>query len=692
MWIVLALLGAFSLGYIALNRGEQINALWIVVAAVCIYLIAYRYYGLFIAKKVLQVDSTRMTPAIRHNDGLDYVPTDKKVLFGHHFAAIAGAGPLVGPVLAAQMGYLPGMLWLLAGVVLAGAVQDFMVLFVSTRRDGRSLGELVKEEMGNTAGVLALIACFMIMVIILAVLAMIVVKALTHSPWGTYTVAFTIPLAIFMGIYTRYIRPGRIGEVSIIGLIFLVFAIISGGWVAESETWAPYFDYTGVQLTWMLVGYGFVAAVLPVWLLLAPRDYLSTFLKIGTIIGLAIGILILNPNLQMPSLTKYIDGTGPVWAGDLFPFLFITIACGAVSGFHALISSGTTPKMLANENQACFIGYGGMLMESFVAIMALVAACVIDPGVYFAMNSPMAMLAPAGTQDVVASAAQVVSSWGFQITPEQLNTIAHEVGESSIISRAGGAPTLAVGMAYILHGALGGLMNVAFWYHFAILFEALFILTAVDAGTRAARFMLQDLLGVVSPSLKRTDSLPANLIATALCVLAWGYFLHQGVVDPLGGINTLWPLFGIANQMLAGMALMLCAVVLFKMKRQRYAWVALIPTAWLLICTMTAGWEKTFSEDARVGFLAVANKFQAMIDSGNIPVQYTESQLTQLIFNNRLDAGLTIFFMIVVVLLALFSIRTALKALKSDQPTANEVPYEPMPANYEEIVANTRHH
>lgn len=692
IWIVLAILGAFALGYIALNRGEQINALWIVVAAVCVYLIAYRYYGLFIAKKVLQVDSTRMTPSIRHNDGLDYVPTDKKILFGHHFAAIAGAGPLVGPVLAAQMGYLPGMLWLLAGVVLAGAVQDFMVLFVSTRRDGRSLGELVKEEMGNTAGILALIACFMIMVTILAVLAMIVVKALTHSPWGTYTVAFTIPLAIFMGIYTRYIRPGRIGEVSIIGLVFLVFAIISGGWVAESETWAPYFDYTGVQLTWMLVGYGFVAAVLPVWLLLAPRDYLSTFLKIGTIIGLAIGILILNPNLEMPALTKYIDGTGPVWAGDLFPFLFITIACGAVSGFHALISSGTTPKMLANENQACFIGYGGMLMESFVAIMALVAACVIDPGVYFAMNSPMAMLAPAGTEDVVASAAQVVSSWGFQITPEQLTNIANEVGENSIISRAGGAPTLAVGMAYILHGALGGLMNVSFWYHFAILFEALFILTAVDAGTRAARFMLQDLLGVISPSLKRTDSLPANLIATALCVLAWGYFLHQGVVDPLGGINTLWPLFGIANQMLAGMALMLCAVVLFKMKRQRYAWVALVPTAWLLICTMTAGWEKTFSEDARVGFLAVANKFQAMIDSGNIPSQYTESQLTQLIFNNRLDAGLTIFFMIVVVLLAIFSIRTALKALKSSEPTANEVPYEPMPANYQEIVANTRHH
>lgn len=678
-WGLLALLGASSLGYIALNRGEQINALWIVVAAVCVYLIAYRYYGLFIAKRVLAVDSSRMTPAVRHNDGLDYVPTDKKVLFGHHFAAIAGAGPLVGPVLAAQMGYLPGMLWLLAGVVLAGAVQDFMVLFVSTRRDGRSLGELIKSEMGPVAGVIALVATFMIMVIILAVLAMIVVKALTHSPWGTYTVAFTIPLAIFMGIYTRYLRPGRIGEVSIIGLVCLIFAIVSGGWVAESETWAPYFDFDGVQLTWMLVGYGFVASVLPVWLLLAPRDYLSTFLKIGTIIGLAIGILVTQPTLQMPALTQFVDGTGPVWAGDLFPFLFITIACGAVSGFHALISSGTTPKMLANENQACFIGYGGMLMESFVAIMALVSACVIDPGVYFAMNSPLAVLAPAGTADVVVSAAAVVSSWGFQITPETLTRIASEVGEQSIISRAGGAPTLAVGMAYILHGALGGLMNVAFWYHFAILFEALFILTAVDAGTRAARFMLQDLMGVISPSLKRTDSLPANLLATALCVLAWGYFLHQGVVDPLGGINTLWPLFGIANQMLAGMALMLCAVVLFKMKRQAYAWVALLPTSWLLICTLSAGWEKTFSDNPKLGFLAIANKFQAMIDSGAIPAQYTESQLAQLVFNNRLDAGLTIFFMGVVVVLAGFSLKTALKALQNPQPTANETPYQPMP-------------
>ena len=689
LWTLLSVIGAFALGYIALNRGEQINALWIVVASVCVYLIAYRFYGLYIAKNVLALDPTRMTPAVRHNDGLDYVPTDKKVLFGHHFAAIAGAGPLVGPVLAAQMGYLPGMIWLLAGVVLAGAVQDFMVLFVSTRRDGRSLGELVKEEMGPTAGVIALVACFMIMVIILAVLAMIVVKALTHSPWGTYTVAFTIPLAIFMGIYLRYLRPGRIGEVSIIGLVFLVFAIISGGWVAESPTWAPYFDFTGVQLTWML-GYGFVAAVLPVWLLLAPRDYLSTFLKIGTIVGLAVGILIMRPTLTMPALTKFVDGTGPVWTGNLFPFLFITIACGAVSGFHALIASGTTPKMLANEGQACFIGYGGMLMESFVAIMALVSACMIDPGVYFAMNSPMAVLAPAGTVDVVASAAQVVSSWGFAITPDTLHQIANEVGEQSIISRAGGAPTLAVGMAYILHGALGGMMDVSFWYHFAILFEALFILTAVDAGTRAARFMLQDLLGVVSPGLKRTDSLPANLLATALCVLAWGYFLHQGVVDPLGGINTLWPLFGIANQMLAGMALMLCAVVLFKMKRQRYAWVALVPTAWLLICTLTAGWQKAFSPDTKIGFLAIANKFQAMIDSGNIPAQYTQSQLSQLVFNNRLDAGLTIFFMVVVVVLGLFAIKTALAALKEDKPTSKETPYEPMPENVEEIVAQAK--
>ena len=689
-WVILGIIGAFCLSVVALRRGEHVSALWIVVASVSVYLVAYRYYSLYIAQKVMKLDPTRSTPAVINNDGLNYVPTNRYVLFGHHFAAIAGAGPLVGPVLAAQMGYLPGTLWLLAGVVLAGAVQDFMVLFISSRRNGASLGEMIKQEMGPVPGSIALFGCFLIMIIILAVLALIVVKALAESPWGVFTVCSTVPIALFMGIYMRFLRPGRVGEVSVIGIVLLVASIWFGGVIAHDPYWGPALTFKDTTITFTLIGYAFISALLPVWLILAPRDYLATFLKIGVIVGLALGIVILNPDLKMPAVTQYIDGTGPLWKGALFPFLFITIACGAVSGFHALISSGTTPKMLANEGQACFIGYGGMLMESFVAIMALVSACIIDPGVYFAMNSPMAVLAPAGTADVVASAAQVVSSWGFSITPDTLNQIASEVGEQSIISRAGGAPTLAVGMAYILHGALGGMMDVAFWYHFAILFEALFILTAVDAGTRAARFMLQDLLGVVSPGLKRTDSLPANLLATALCVLAWGYFLHQGVVDPLGGINTLWPLFGIANQMLAGMALMLCAVVLFKMKRQRYAWVALVPTAWLLICTLTAGWQKAFSPDAKVGFLAIANKFQAMIDSGNIPSQYTESQLAQLVFNNRLDAGLTIFFMVVVVVLALFSIKTALAALKEPKPTAKETPYEPMPENVEEIVAQAK--
>ena len=689
-WVVLGIIGAFCLSVVALRRGEHVSALWIVVASVSVCLVAYRYYSLYIAQKVMKLDPTRSTPAVINNDGLNYVPTNRYVLFGHHFAAIAGAGPLVGPVLAAQMGYLPGTLWLLAGVVLAGAVQDFMVLFISSRRNGASLGEMIKQEMGPVPGSIALFGCFLIMIIILAVLALIVVKALAESPWGVFTVCSTVPIALFMGIYMRFLRPGRVGEVSVIGIVLLVASIWFGGVIAHDPYWGPALTFKDTTITFTLIGYAFISALLPVWLILAPRDYLATFLKIGVIVGLALGIVILNPDLKMPAVTQYIDGTGPLWKGALFPFLFITIACGAVSGFHALIASGTTPKMLANENQACLIGYGGMLMESFVAIMALVSACIIDPGVYFAMNSPMAVLAPAGTVDVVASAAQVVSGWGFAITPETLTHIANEVGEQSIISRAGGAPTLAVGMAYILHGALGGLMDVSFWYHFAILFEALFILTAVDAGTRAARFMLQDLLGVISPNLKRTDSLPANLLATALCVLAWGYFLHQGVVDPLGGINTLWPLFGIANQMLAGMALMLCAVVLFKMKRQRYAWVALVPTAWLLICTLTAGWQKAFSPDNKVGFLAIANKFQAMIDSGKIPAQYTESQLSQLVFNNRLDAGLTIFFMVVVVVLALYSLKTALAALKVDKPTAKETPYEPMPENLEEIVTQAK--
>lgn len=675
-WAAVAILGAIAAGIVALNRGETINALWLVIAAVCTYLIAYRYYSLFIAEKVMELDPNRMTPAVRHNDGLDYVPTDKYVLFGHHFAAIAGAGPLVGPVLAAQMGYLPGMLWILAGVVFAGAVQDFMVLFISTRRDGRSLGDLVKSELGPVPGVIALFGTFMIMVIILAVLALIVVKALAESPWGMFTVAATIPIALFMGVYSRYIRPGRIGEMSIIGFVLLMAAIIYGGDIAASETWGPLFTFDGKQLTWILIGYGFIASVLPVWLLLAPRDYLSTFLKIGTIVGLAIGIAVVAPDLQMPAFTKFIDGSGPVWSGSLFPFLFITIACGAVSGFHALISSGTTPKLLDNEKNARMIGYGGMLMESFVAMMALVAASVIEPGVYFAMNSPAAAIGK-----TAESAALAISQWGFVVTPEMLLQTAQDVGEKTIISRAGGAPTLAVGMAHILSSALGGKAMMAFWYHFAILFEALFILTAVDAGTRAGRFMLQDLMGTFVPSMRKMDSIFASLVATALCVAAWGYFLYQGVVDPLGGINTLWPLFGIANQMLAGVALTLATVVLFKMKRQRYAWVTVAPTVWLLICTLTAGWQKMFHENPKIGFLANANKYQAALDKGEVlaPAKSID-QMHQIITNNYVDAALSGLFILLVVSILVYAVPACLRALRSNKPTTVETPFEPMPA------------
>ena len=670
-WAALALLGAFCLGTIALRRGEQINALWIVAAAVSIYLVAYRYYGLFIANKVLGVDPTRATPAFINNDGLDYVPTNKHVLFGHHFAAIAGAGPLVGPVLAAQMGYLPGVLWLIAGVVLAGAVQDFMVLFISSRRNGRSLGDLVREEMGPVPGTIALFGVFLIMIIILAVLAMIVVKALEGSPWGMFTVIATIPIAILMGIYMRYLRPGKIGEISVVGLVLLLAAIWYGGQVAAHPVWGPAFTFTGVQITWMLIGYGFVAAVLPVWLLLAPRDYLSTFLKIGTIVGLAVGILIVMPELKMPALTQFTDGTGPVWKGGMFPFLFITIACGAVSGFHALISSGTTPKLLANEGHARYIGYGGMLMESFVAIMAMVAASIIDPGIYFAMNSPAAII---GTD--VNNAAQVVSSWGFVISPDVLVATAKDIGETSILSRAGGAPTLAVGIAQILHAVLPGEGMMAFWYHFAILFEALFILTAVDAGTRAGRFMLQDLLGNFVPALRRTESWTANFIATGGCVALWGYFLYQGVTDPLGGINMLWPLFGIANQMLAGIALMLCTVVLFKMKKERYAWVSIVPTVWLLICTTAAGWIKIFDDNPGVGFIAQASKYRDAIAAGELLAPSKDfGQMQQVMVNNYINAGLTALFLFVVFSVLVYSVKAILAARRVSTRTDRETPY-----------------
>lgn len=676
-WIALSVLGAAALGVVALRRGEPINALWIVVAAVSIYLVAYRYYSLFIANKVMGLDPNRATPAVLNNDGLDYVPTNKHILFGHHFAAIAGAGPLVGPVLAAQMGYLPGTLWLIAGVVLAGAVQDFMVLFISSRRNGRSLGELVREEMGQVPGTIALFGAFLIMIIILAVLALIVVKALAESPWGMFTVMATIPIAFFMGIYMRYIRPGRIGEISIIGLLLLMLSIWAGGWVSQHPAWAAAFTFTGVQITWMLIAYGAIASVLPVWLLLAPRDYLSTFLKIGTIVGLALGIVFVNPDLKMPALTQFVDGTGPVWKGTMFPFLFITIACGAVSGFHALISSGTTPKLLEREHHARYIGYGGMLMESFVAIMAMVAASVIEPGIYFAMNSPAALV---GTD--VHSVAATVSSWGFTITPEQLSQTAVDVGEHTILARAGGAPTLAVGIAYILHQVLPGEGTMAFWYHFAILFEALFILTAVDAGTRAGRFMLQDLLGNFIPALKKTDSWTANIIGTGGCVALWGWLLYQGVVDPLGGINTLWPLFGISNQMLAAIALMLGTVVIIKMKRQRYAWVTALPALWLIVCTTAASLIKLFDPNPAVGFIALAHRYSDAMAAGELiaPAKSVE-QMQHIIFNAWTNATLTALFLLVVYSILFYAVKVGIAGWRNPQRSDRETPFQPIPAS-----------
>lgn len=670
-WVAVAILAVFCIGTIALHRGETISAMWLVVASVSVFTVAYRFYGLYIARNALMVDATRATPAWRRNDGLDYVPTPRAVLFGHHFAAIAGAGPLVGPVLAAQMGYLPGTLWILFGVVLAGAVQDMLVLFFSTRRDGRSLGEMIRAEMGPAAGVISMVGILMIMVILLAVLALVVVKALADSPWGTFTVAMTIPIAILMGLYLRYYRPGRIMEVSVIGFVLLILAIWLGGKVAADPDWAPIFHLQGTTLAWLMIGYGFVAAVLPVWLLLAPRDYLSTFLKIGTVLVLAVAILVAMPDLQMPALTKFIDGTGPVFSGKLFPFLFITIACGAVSGFHSLISSGTTPKMISNESQIPLIGYGGMLMEAFVAIMALIAACVLQPGVYFAMNAPAALI---GT--TAESAAAAISSWGFVLTPDVLTATAKEIGETTILSRTGGAPTLAVGMAQILHGLIPGEGMMAFWYHYAILFEALFILTTVDAGTRVARFMIQELIGLAYPPFQRTESWAANVACTALAVALWGYFLYQGVVDPLGGINTLWPLFGIANQMLAGLALVFCSVVMVKMKREKYLWIPLIPTAWLLICTLTAGWQKLFHPDPKIGFIANARKFADAAARGEVlaPAKSMDD-MSRVIFNNYLDAGLAALFILVVLATVYFGIKAALAARRSNFPTAKESEY-----------------
>ena len=669
LWVAIAIVGAWCLGVVALRRGEPINAIWLVTASIAVFLIGYRLYGRFIARRVLVLDPSRATPAVLRNDGLDYVPTDKWVVFGHHFAAIAGAGPLVGPVLAAQMGYLPGTLWILIGVVFAGAVQDFMILGLSLRRDGRSLGHMLREELGEVPGVIAMVGVLVLMMIVLAVLALVVVKALTHSPWGTFTVAATIPIALLMGLYLRYIRPGRILEVSLIGLVLLLGSIWFGKTVNDTPALAVLFDFDAKSLAWLLIGYGFFASVLPVWLLLAPRDYLSTFLKIGTIALLALAIMLAAPMLRMPALTQFVDGTGPVFQGNLFPFLFITIACGAVSGWHSIIASGTTPKLLANEREATMVGYGGMLMEAFVAIMALIAAASLHPGVYFAMNSPGALV---GT--TVEQAARTISDWGFLVTPGELAETAKNIGEGSILGRAGGAPTLAVGMAQLLHGILPGEGMMAMWYHYAILFEALFILTTVDAGTRVGRFMIQELAGMAWAPLKRTDSWISNILATVICVGLWGYFLYQGAVDPLGGINTLWPLFGIANQMLAAIALMLATVVTVKLKRERYVLVPAVPAAWLVICTLAAGWQKLF--DDKISFTAAADKYARAIADGKLlaPAK-TAEEMQRIVTNNRVDMALTAIFMLLVLTMLAFCLRVIVRAWKDNRPSTREEPY-----------------
>ncbi|MDQ0416110.1 carbon starvation protein [Croceifilum oryzae] len=672
IWMFISMLGAAGFAMIALYSGERVNSIWLLTAAVCTYAVAYRFYSRFLARKVFQLDDNRKTPAEIHNDGKDFVPTNKWVLFGHHFAAIAGAGPLVGPILAAQMGYLPGTLWIIVGVVLGGAVQDFIILFGSMRRNGKSLGEIAREEIGPVGGLTALIAVLSIMIILLAVLALVVVKALADSPWGMFTIAMTIPIALFMGVYMRYIRPGKVLESSLIGFGLLLLSLVLGQYVSVHPTLAPLFTLDGKTIAWLLIIYGFIASVIPVWLLLAPRDYLSTFLKIGTIFALALGIIWVAPELQMPALTKFIDGTGPVFAGNLFPFVFITIACGAISGFHSLVSSGTTPKMIARESHAQPIAYGGMITESFVAIMALIAACLLTPGVYFAINSPAAVI---GVD--VNSAATAISNFGFTITPEELTTTAKDIGENSILSRTGGAPTLAIGMAHIFSSVLGGKAMMAFWYHFAILFEAVFILTTIDAGTRVGRFVLQDLIGNFVPKWKRTDYLPANILASALIVAGWGYFLYQGVIDPLGGINTLWPLFGIANQMLAVIALVVGTTILFKMGKAVYTWVTLIPFVFLTIATMTAAYAKLFDPSPKIGFLSAAEKYQTALDAGQLlaPAK-TVDQMKQIILNNQIDAWVTGLFMLLVAIIILDAVRVWYKILFTNkQLPLRESPY-----------------
>lgn len=640
VWGLIAALGALGLGVIAVSRGEPVNSFWLVMAAVCTYLIGFRFYGKFIALQVMLLDNHRATPAERFNDGHDFLPTNQWILFGHHFAAIAGPGPLVGPTLAAQFGYLPGTLWILIGCVLGGAVQDFVILCCSMRRNGSSLGKMAREEIGRVGGVTALITVLLIMVILLAVIALVVVNALKDSPWGTFTIAATMPIAVFMGLYLRYWRPGKVLEVSVLGFLLVVLSIFGGEWVAHHPVWAGYFTLSGETLAILLIGYGMAASSLPVWLLLAPRDYLSTFVKLGVVLMLALGILLVRPELQMPALTRFADGTGPIFAGKIFPFCFITIACGAISGFHSLISSGTTPKMIALERQAWPIGYGSMLLEGFVAIMAMVSACALDPGVFFAVN------APAGVVGATADAAvATISGWGFPVTAAQMQQMAQSVGEQTLFARTGGAPSLALGMAHIFAQTGGGDAILGFWYHFAIMFEALFILTTIDAGTRVGRFMLQDLLSNVWAPLGRIHWMPGIIGTSAAIVGAWGYFLYQGVLDPLGGINTLWPLFGIANQLLASIALCVATTILVKMHRFRYMWVTCLPLVWLVTVTYTAALMKIFSESPRIGFLAQASQLEASLEAGTVAAAKVASVQTQ-IFNARLDAVLCGIFLV----------------------------------------------
>jgi carbon starvation protein len=623
LWLVVAGLGALAFAAIAWHRGEAISALWLVTAAICSYALGYRFYSKFLAAKVLTLDAMRATPAERLDNGRDFMPTNKWVTFGHHFAAIAGPGPLVGPVLAAQFGYLPGTLWILVGAVFGGCVQDFVILLCSIRRDGKSLGQMAREEVGRTAGTVAFVAVLSILVILLAVVALIIVNALKNSPWGVFTIAMTIPIALLMGVYLRYLRPGRVLEASTLGFLLVLLAIFGGQWISQAPSAAGWFTLSAATLAVLIMVYGFSASALPVWLLLAPRDYLSTFVKLGTVAILALGIIAVRPTLQMPALTRFIDGSGPVFAGNLFPFAFITIACGAISGFHSLISSGTTPKLIAREPQARLVGYGAMMAESFVGIMAMIAACTLQPGTYFAVNSGAGMVGGSP-----AAAVATITQWGFPVTADQMAQLAGHVGEKTLFFRTGGAPAFALGMAKIFSESLGG-KAMALWYHFAIMFEALFILTVLDAGTRVARFMLQDALGHVWKPMGRTSWYPSIVATSALVVAAWGWFLWQGIRDPLGGINTLWPIFGICNQLLAAVALCVATTIIVKTGRARYMWVTLAPLAWLITVTFSASWHKIFDPNPLIGFLAHASQ----LASGP-----PAADLTRRIFNDRLDA------------------------------------------------------